>query len=111
MNAKARRGAAKRRTFSGVSRAAFEADGECRVSGTDPVWFRNGGCGRRVPVIAPAARQSKIYGETNRSDLLRNLGELSPMQPLAIYRGLLLENHCGIDRKGFEERRVARCFF
>jgi hypothetical protein len=83
MNAKARRGAAKQPMFPGVSRAlrsAFDADGECRVSGTSPVWFRNGGCAARMPAIAPAARQLKIYGESNPLVFQRIFDALSPMQ-------------------------------
>src|SRR6266851_4597748 len=105
MNAKARPSAAKRRLFAGITpmlRAVFDADGECRVSGKLLVWFRNGGCGNRMPPIAPAARQSKIYGESNQSDFSRIFHKLSSMQSLAIYRGLLVQNHCGIDRNRFE---------
>jgi hypothetical protein len=97
MNAKARPPAAKHRTLAGISRmlhAAFDADGERRVSGKFDVWFRNGGCVGCMPPIAPAARQSKIYGESNQSDFSLIFAALSSMQSLAIYRGLLVENHC-----------------
>jgi hypothetical protein len=75
MNAKARRPAAKRRVFAGFSRklrAAFDANGERRVSGKSPVWFRNGGCGKRMPHFwhrrgtnrdFSADRNSRIFGE------------------------------------------------
>jgi hypothetical protein len=69
--------------FPGVSRAlraAFDADGESRVSGTSPIWFRNGGCVGRMPAIVPATRQSKIYGESNQLDFSRIFGPLSSMQ-------------------------------
>src|SRR5216683_4442870 len=98
MNAKAGPPAAKHRTFAGISRmlrAAFGADGERRVSGNFRVWFRNGGCVGCMPPIALAARQSKIYGESNQSDFLLIFAALSSMQSLAIYRGLLVQNHCG----------------
>src|ERR1700730_1666195 len=114
MNAKARPPAAKHRIFAAISRmlhAAFDANGERRVSEKFRIWFRNGGRERSMPAIAPAARQSKIYGESNQSDFSLIFAELSSMQSLAIYRGLLVENHCGIDRNRFEKRQVARCFF
>jgi hypothetical protein len=78
--------------FPRMLHAAFDADGERRVSGKNPVWFRNGGCGTRMPAIASAARQSKIYSESKQSDFSPIFGELSSMQSLAIYRGLLVEN-------------------
>src|SRR5437764_8537734 len=102
MNAKARPAAAKRRVFAGFSRllrAPFDADGERRRSGKKPVWFRNGGCGGCMPAIVKSGpRQLKIYGESKGPDLLRIFSALSPMQSLAIYRGLLIGISCGIDR-------------
>src|ERR1700732_1542837 len=105
MNAKARPPAAKHRIFAAISRmlhAAFDANGERRVSEKFRIWFRNGGRERSMPAIAPAARQSKIYGESNQSDFSRIFHKLSSMQSLAIYRGLLVQSHCGIDRNRFE---------
>jgi hypothetical protein len=35
---------ARRRSFGARNDVPFDADGERKVSGTDRVWFRNGGC-------------------------------------------------------------------
>jgi hypothetical protein len=113
MNAKARPPAAKHRTFAGISRVlhvAFDADGECRVSGNFRVWFRNGGCEGSMPAVAPAARQSKIYGESKQSDFSLIFADLSSMQSLAIYRRLLVENHCG-DRSQRVRKETGREMF
>jgi hypothetical protein len=75
MNAKARRPAAKRRVFAGFSpklRAAFDANGERRVSGKQPVWFRNGGCGRRMPHFP---RRWGINRDFMADQTSRNFGE------------------------------------
>jgi Family of unknown function (DUF5330) len=58
-----------------------------------------------------ASRQSKIYSESNQADFPRIFGALSSMQSLAIYRGLLIENHCGIDRNRFERDGSREMFF
>jgi hypothetical protein len=60
--------------------------------------------------VAPAARQSKIYGESNQSDFSLIFAELSSMQSLAIYRGLLVENHCG-DRSQQVRKETGREMF
>jgi hypothetical protein len=43
--------------------------------------------------------QSKIYAESNQSDISRIFGDLTSMQTLAIYRRLLVRNQ-SIDRIG-----------
>jgi hypothetical protein len=71
----------------------FNADGERRVSGKRPAWFRKGA---RAPVhgFEPENRhQSKIYTESNQSHFWRIFDDLSVTQTLAIYRRLLAKNY------------------
>ena len=69
----------------------FGADGERRVSGTSPAWFRKGGRGRR-PAFTENLHQSKIYTESNQSDFSQIFDDLTSMQTLAIYRRLLVKD-------------------
>jgi hypothetical protein len=43
-----------------------------------------------LPLFARNRHQSKIYTESNDSDFSRIFGDLTSMQTLAIYRGLLV---------------------
>jgi len=43
-----------------------------------------------LPLSARNRHQSKIYTESNDSDFSRIFGDLTSMQTLAIYRGLLV---------------------
>src|SRR5512140_3393706 len=52
------------RAFRRSQYRAFGANGERRVSRTDRVWFRNGGCPPAHPALAESHHQSKIYTES-----------------------------------------------
>jgi hypothetical protein len=57
-------------------------------------------------------RQSKIYGESIQSPFLQIVGELNSMQSLAIYRELLVEHGCQVDRNGTDwDDRGRKMFF
>jgi hypothetical protein len=80
------------RGFRASRDGPFNADGERRVSRSDPVWFRNGGCPETIHVFRKSGHQSKIYTESNQSDFSRIFGDLTSMQTLAIYRRLLIRD-------------------
>ncbi|MFY9952748.1 hypothetical protein [Bradyrhizobium sp.] len=67
--------------FSRKLRAAFDANGERRVSGKKPGmvskwWMRQ----TRAAFLAQPGHQSRLFGGSNQSDFWRNFEELSPMQ-------------------------------
>jgi hypothetical protein len=67
--------------FSRKLRAAFDANGERRVSGKRPGmvskwWMRQ----THAAFSAQAGQQSRLYGGSNQSDFWRNFEELSSMQ-------------------------------
>jgi hypothetical protein len=45
---------------------------------------------RAIPGFAASRHQSKIYTESNQSDFRQIFADLTSMQTLAIYRGLLV---------------------
>jgi hypothetical protein len=67
--------------FSRKPRAAFDADGERRVSGKKPGmvskwWMRQ----THAAFLAQAGHQSRLFGGSNQLDFWRNFEELSSMQ-------------------------------
>jgi hypothetical protein len=77
MNAKAAPPRQERRVFVGFLRklrAAFDANGERRVSGKNPVWFRNGGRGSRMPHFW---RRRGINRDFSADRIRRIFGEIS----------------------------------
>jgi hypothetical protein len=52
--------------FSRMSRAAFDLNGERRVSRKSPVWFRNGGYGKRMSPTRGRRINRKFTANRNR---------------------------------------------
>jgi hypothetical protein len=92
------------RGFSPMLRAPFDTDGERRVSERKPGmvskwWMRQ----MHASHHTREARQLKIYGESKEPNFLRIFSALSPMQSLAIYRGLLVGSIAGSIATGSEK--------